>query len=158
MPVYSPGYILNHLRRRSSVWIFAFFHIILKKSWRTFSNLRRDLWVECTLLCSAGRVVHLRQQNTLWIQNCRTSIHPRRTKNKSYSQRKKPFLKEVDSLPVQTRLRHDFGTTSALARCTLIWARDSPRFDFPLVSGSTKKKSSQESTKRFFLPTHLPYS
>ena len=87
------------------------------------ANLRRDLWVECTLLYSAGRVVHLRQQNTLWIQNCRASIHPRRTKNKSYGQRKKPFLKEVHSLPVQTRLRHDFGTRT-------IWARDSPFSSF----------------------------
>ena len=168
MPVYSPGYILNHLRRRSSVWIFAFFHIILKKSWRTFSNLRRDLWVECTLLYSAGRVVHLRQKNTLWIQNCPTSIHPRRTRNKSYSPRKKSFLKEVDSLPVQTRLRHDFGTTSArlrhdfgttsaLARCTLTWVGDSPRFDFPLVSSSTKKKVHRNRPSAIF-PPHTSYN
>ena len=152
MPVYSPGYTLNHLRRRSSVWIFAFFLIILKISCVHLANLRRDLWVECTLLYSAGRVVHLRQQNTLWIQNCRTSIHPRRTKNKSYGQRKKPFLKEIHSLPVQTRLRHDFGTRT-------IWARDSPFFFF-FSTGQrlNKEKRSQESTKRFFSPTHLLYS
>ena len=116
------------------------------------ANLRRDLWVECTLLYSAGRVVHLRQQNTLWIQNCRASIHPRRTKNKSYGQRKKPFLKEVHSLPVQTRLRHD-GTRT-------IWARDSPFssfFFFPLVSDLTKKNVQRNRLSAFF-PPHTSYT
>ena len=116
------------------------------------ANLRCDLWVECTLLYSAGRVVHLRQQNTLWIQNCRTSIHPRRTKNKSYGQRKKPFLKEVHSLPVQTRLGHDFGTRT-------IWARDSPfyHFFFPLVSDLTKKNVHRNRLSAFF-PPHTSYT
>ena len=98
-----------------SIWSFKNLGVHL-------ANLRRDLWVECTLLYSAGRVVHLRQQHTLWIQNCRTSIHPRRTKNKSYSQRKKPFLKEVDSLPVQTQLLHDFSTRTMYTNLSPRWS------------------------------------
>ena len=113
------------------------------------ANLRRDLWVECTLLYSAGRVVHLRQQNTLWIQNCRTSIHPRRTKNKSCGQRKKPFLKEVHSLPVQTRLRHDFGTRT-------IWARDSP-FSF-FFFFSTGQRLNKENVHRNRLSAFFPHT
>ena len=106
MPVYSPGYILNHLRRRSSVWIFAFFHIILKKSWRKFSKPSPWPLSGMHLAIFGGTGGSFTPAETLWTQNCRTSIHPRRTKNKSYSQRKKPFLKGVDLLPVQTRLRH----------------------------------------------------
>ena len=78
------------------------------------ANLRRDLWVECTLLYSAGRVVHLRLKNTLWIQNCPTSIHPRRTRNKSYSPRKKVISQgsrlTSSSNTTSARLRYDFGT------------------------------------------------
>ena len=121
------------------------------------ANLRRDLWVECTLLYSAGRVVHLRQQNTLWIQNCRASIHPRRTKNKSYGHRKKPFLKEVHSLPVQTRLRHDLGTTSALARFEPAIVRFLFFFFFPLVSDLTKKNVHRNRLSAFF-PPHTSYT
>ena len=66
---------------------------------------------------------------------------------------KKPFLKEVHSLPVQTRLRHDFGTRT-------IWARDSPFSSFFFSTGQrlNKEKRSEESTKRFFSPTQLLYS
>ena len=104
------------------------------------ANLRRDLWVECTLLYSAGRVIHLRQQRTLWIQNCRTSIHPSRTKNKSYNQRKIHFLKQVEVVCVKTKWLHTFCTTIFVVLYLVIITKGSRcAFHFYVGKGVTNR-------------------
>ena len=151
MPVHLPGYILNHLRRRSSVWIFAFFHIILKKSWRTFSNLRRDLWVE-RYIRRAGWFTYAKRIRCEY-KNVQRRYIQEEPGIKATAQEKSHFSRKSTHF----QFKHDFGTTSALARCTLIWAGDSPRFDFPLVSSSTKKKVHRNRPSAIF-PPHTSYN
>ena len=44
-----PGCIPCTKVRRSSAWSFENRNIIYNKSWRTITNLRRELYMECTL-------------------------------------------------------------------------------------------------------------
>ena len=55
------------------------------------------------------------------------------------------------------QFKHDFATTSALARCTLIWARDSPLFDFFFPTGLrlNKEKKFTGIDQALFFP-HTP--
>ena len=58
------------------------------------------------------------------------------------------------------QFKHDFATTSALARCTLIWARDSPLFDFFFShwSAAQQKKKVHRNRPSAFFPPHTFYT
>ena len=57
------------------------------------------------------------------------------------------------------QFKHDFATTSALARCTLIWARDSPLFDFfSHWSAAQQRKKVHRNRPSAFFPPHTFYT